>query len=210
MEWTRSPLMRTIALTVSIALVVIHWDTRGAWFWVGATLVVLNLAGILATRTQTARDGERVTGSQLPGALPFDRSRDGGESHRLAELLSLPGVAAAFAAGPPLWHQVSYLHDTKVDPTTAEELAGFVWIEDDDGWAIGLDDEVKPYLDLDIEERDDPLVRVLKAHPAVEDAFHEDREVYRIQPRQPISTAEFAELAARALVSHHVHAAARS
>ena len=85
-----------------------------------------------------------------------------------------------------------------------------MWIENDEGWAIGLGDEVKPYVDLDIDETHDPLISVLKAHPAVEEAFHEDREVYRVEQRQPLSTEEFAALAARALVSHHVHVAARS
>jgi hypothetical protein len=210
MEWTRSPLMRTIALTASVALILIHWDERGAWFWVGVALVVLNLIGFLTTRSQAVPDGERFTGSQSPGDLPLDRQREDGQSHRLEELLSLPGVAAAFAAGPQLWRQVSYVYDTQFEPTTAEELAAFIWIENHEGWAIGLGDEVKPYVDLDIDETDDPLISVLKAHPAVEEAFHEDREVYTIEQRQPISTEEFAELAARALVSHHVHAAARS
>lgn len=202
--------MRTIALTASVALILIHRDERGGWFWVGVALVVLNLIGFLTTRSQAARGGERFTGPQPPGDLPLDRQREDDQSHRLEELLSVPGVAAAFAAGPPLWHQVSYLSDTQFEPTTAEELAAFIWLENHDGWAIGFGDELKPYLDLDIDEADDPLIRVLKSHPAVGDAFHEDREVYRIEQLQPISTAEFAELVARALVSHHVHAAARS
>jgi hypothetical protein len=89
----------------------------------------------------------------------------------------LPGVAAAFAAGPPLWRQVSYLDDTRFEPTTAAELAAFVWIENDQGWAIGLGDEVKPYVDLDMDEAHDPVIGVLENHPAVGEAFHEDREV---------------------------------
>ena len=102
------------------------------------------------------------------------------------------------------------MDDTQFEPTTAEELAAFVWIEHDEEWAIGLGDEIKPYVDLDIDEADDPVISVLKNHPAVREAFHEDREVYRIEQRRPISTDEFAELAARALVSHHSHAASRS
>ena len=35
-------------------------------------------------------------------------------------------------------------------------------------------------------------------------------EVYRVEQRRPIGTEEFAELAARALVSHHLHALRRS
>lgn len=209
MDWTRSPLMRTFALAASVALTLIHWDERGAWFWVGVALVVLNVSGFLTSRWRAGR-GDGSTVSHWPGDLPLDGEGEDGQSHRLDELLSVPGVAAAFAAGPQEWRQVSYRDDTQFEPTTAEELAAFVWIENDEGWAIGLGDEVKPYVDLDIDEAEDPVISVLKAHPAVEDAFHEDREVYRIEQRRPITTEEFAELAARALVSHHVHAAARS
>ena len=124
--------------------------------------------------------------------------------------LSLPGVAAAFAAGPQQWHQVSYVGDDRLEPTTAQEIAHHVWIEHQQGWEIGLGDEVKPYLDLDIDESEDPIIGVLEAHPSVEDAFHEDREVYGIEHREPLSTEELAVLVARALVAHHVHVAARS
>jgi len=209
MEWTRSPLMRTIAVTAAVALIVIHSDARDGWFWVGVAVVVLNVVGFLTTRSHGDGGGEPVTGPQMLGDVYVDRPDADGESHRLSELITLPGVAAAFALGPQLWRQVSYLDDTQFDPTTPDELAAFMWIEKDEGWAIGLGDEVKPYVDLDIDEADDPVISVLEAHPAVEDAFHEDREVYRIVQRQPISTEEFAELAARALVAHHVHAAAR-
>lgn len=193
-------------MTASVALVVVHWDDRGAWFWVGVALVLLNVGGFLATRSRAAH-GELFTGSQGSSGVPLDSEDE--QSHRLDELLSLPGVAAAFAEGPPLWRQVSYLDDPPLEPTTAEDLAAFIWLEYDDGWMIGLGDEVKPYVDLDIPEEDDPVIHVLQSHPAVEDAYHEDREVYRVEQRRPLSTEEFAELAARALVSHHVQAAAR-
>ena len=209
MEWTRSPLMRTIALAASIGLVVVHRDERGVWFWTGLALVVLNLVGLLTSRSPAGITGKRVAGSPSPVELSSARPGEDGQSHRLAELLSLPAVASAFDSGPRLWRQVSYLYDTRFEPATAEELAAFVWIENHEGWAIALGDEVKPYVDLDIDEADDPLIRVLEAHPSVESAVHEDREIYRIEQRRPISTEEFAELAARALVSHHVHAAAR-
>jgi hypothetical protein len=194
MKWTRSPLMRALALMASVALVLVHWDERGAWFWVGVALTVLNITGIL---------------SASRAVLPTERPQGVGESHRLDELLSLPGVVAALATGPAVWHQVSYLDDP-LEPTTPEELAAFIWVENHEGWGIGLGDEVKPYLDLDLDEEDDPVIDVLKDHPAVEDAYHEDREVYRIEQRRPLSTAEFAELATRALVAHHVHAVQQS
>ncbi len=192
MEWTRSPLMRAVALAASVGLVVIHWDTRGPWFWVGVALVALNVAG-LAARSRTG-----------PPAEPEE-----GGSYRLADLLFVPGVAAALAAGPEVWRQVSYLDDP-IEPMPVRELAAYVWVGHDADWSIGLGDELKPHLDLDLDEAEDPIIGVLLAHPAVADAFHEDREVYRVETRRRISTEEFAELAARALVSHHVHVAARA
>lgn len=211
MDWTRSPWMRALALAASVALVVVHGDSRGTWFWVGVALVVLNVAGIHSARSRGVRSAGLPRGRQ-PGDAHPDPQRDdprSPRSRRLDELLSVPGVAAALAGGPQLWRQVSYLDDAPLEPTTPEELAAFIWVENDDGWAIGLGDELKPYLDLDLDEPDDPVIRVLKAHPAVADAFHEDREVYRIEQRRAIGTEEFAELAARALVSHHVHVATR-
>lgn len=203
--------MRLIALTASVALVAVHWDRKGAWFWVGVGLVALNVAGILSTRWRSATlEGRGSPRVPSPAGSPLDHGDGGGRSHRLDEWLSLPGVAAAFAAGPELWRQVSHVGDDQFGPMTAREVAHFVWIEEDQGWVIGLDDEVKPYLDLDVDEADDPIIRVLKAHPSVEDAFHEDREVYRLEHREPLSTEELAVLVARALVAHHVHAAARS
>lgn len=105
---------------------------------------------------------------------------------------------------------MSYVGDDRLEPTTAQEIAHHVWIEHQQGWEIGLGGEVKPYLDLDIGESEDPIIGVLEAHPSVEDAFHEDREVYGIEHREPLSTEELAVLVARALVAHHVHVAARS
>jgi peptide-methionine (S)-S-oxide reductase len=47
-------------------------------------------------------------------------------------------VAAALAAGPRRWQQVSYLDDTRFEPASVEELAAFVWLENHEGWSIGL------------------------------------------------------------------------
>lgn len=203
MEWTRSPLMRAIAMAASLGLVAIHWDDRGPWFWVGVALVMLNVAGLLAAGSRAHQRAE-VGFGHPPATSQPQQGREDGESHRLDELLTVPGVAAAFAAGPRLWQQVSYLDEMPLEPMTPEELATFVWLENDDGdWAIGLADEVKPYLDLDVDEEDDPIIGVLRTHAAVQEAYHEDREVYRVEQRRPMGTEEFAELAARALVSHH-------
>jgi hypothetical protein len=197
--------MRTLALIAAIVLVVLRWGERDTWFWLGVTLVVLNVVGLLASRS-SAKVGQ-ASEPAAAGSQRLDEPQEDDRSYRLATLLSAPGVAAALAAGPPAWRQVSYLADFQVDPMTPEELAGYIWLEAQDGWSIGLADEVKPYLDLDLDETEDPMIDVLRSHPSVEDAYHEDREVYRIAARGPLSTEEFAELAARALVSHHNHAA---
>ena len=192
--------MRSLALAASAALVVIHADERGRWFWVGLALVVLNVGGFLSRRLRADQ-----------GASSAGHGDESGRSHLLAELLSLPGVAAALADGPRVWRQVSHLDATAFEPTPAEELAEFVWLEqDDEGWTIALGDEVKPYVDLDMDEAVDPVISVLESHPAVERAVHEDREVYRIEQRRALSTTEVAELTARALVSHHLRAAGRA
>ncbi|MCC2593544.1 hypothetical protein LKO27_09000 [Tessaracoccus sp. OS52] len=181
-----------------MALVLIYWEARGVWFWVGVVLGVGNVIGILA--------GRMTAGSQDTEVVKLEDQERDSESYRLEDFLGSPGVRAALGAGPSLWQQVSYLEDEAFEPITAEELAGYVWLENHDGWEIGLDDDAKPYLDLDVDEEDDRVVSVLKSHPAVADAYHEDREVYRTELRGRISAEEFAALAARALVEHHNHA----
>ena len=193
--------MRAIALAASVSLVVIHWDRESAWFWVGVVLVVLNVLGILGawSRGAGARDVRSAHGS------------GSAQSCRLDEWLPLPGVVTALAGGPQRWRQVSYRGDDHIEPARAWDLAHFVWLEHDgEGWEIGLGEEVKPYLDLDIDEADDPIIAVLVAHPSVEDAFHEDREVYVVTLREPLDTPDFAVLVAQALVAHHVHAASQA
>ena len=98
--------MRSLALAASVALVFIHWDERGAWFWVGVALVVLNLSGFLATRSRSGRD-ERSTASHWPGDLALDSQREGRQSHRLDELMSLPGAGRRIRHGTSRWRQVS-------------------------------------------------------------------------------------------------------
>lgn len=199
MEIARSPLVRGIALVASLALVLIHWSDRGMWFWIGLALVVGNVVGIIRGRSQADRPPP-------PADAPVHEQP---QSHRLADLLHVSGVSTAIAAGPDRWRQVSYLDDEPLEPVRPEELAAHIWLERHDAWEIGLGDEVKPYLDLDIDEETDPIVRVLADHPAVADAYHEDREVYRVEERRPMRVEEFAALAARALVPHHIHVADR-
>lgn len=203
MGWTRGSWMRALALAASIALVVTHWSERDGWFWLGAALVALNLLTLWRSRRIP------VGGTDQAGADRAGADAEEATDLSLAELLDRPGVAAAFAAGPEWWCQVSYLDDEPLDPLTVPEVASYVWIENSDGWGIGLGEEMKPHLDLDLPEEDDPIVNVLKSHPGVTDAYHEDREVYRIEQSRPISVEEFAELVVRALVAHHVRVAAR-
>lgn len=184
--------MRALALAASLALVVTHWQERDAWLWVGLALVVLNVVGLVANR-------QRPAGV----APPAESVREDDGSVTLLDLLREPGVAAALAGGPARWRQVSHLSE-RFDPMGIEEVVGYVWLEcEDDGWSIGLGEELKPFLDLDLDELDDPAVAVLRGHRDVDEAWHEDREVYRVRTRHPLGVIEFAGLAARALVSHH-------
>jgi hypothetical protein len=61
--------MRWIALKASMALVVIHWDRESAWFWVGAGLVAINVAGLLSTRSSGAGRRWRPDGRFPTGGL---------------------------------------------------------------------------------------------------------------------------------------------
>lgn len=215
MEWTRSPWMRAIAMAASLALIVRYWDDRGGWFWFGVVLLVLNTLGLLAARAGgDVAGGDRADGGGAvarsgPGVQPSPAPELEGADRRLSELLDLPGVAAALAAGPPQWRQVSYLDDP-VGPAPVDELAAYVWLSrDDDDWELAVGDEVKPYVDLDVDEEGDPVLGVLLGHPAIDSAWHEDREVYRATASAPMTLEDFATLAARALVAHHLDAVRR-
>lgn len=210
MDWTRSIPARVVSLACGIALIVRYADERNGYFWCGIVLMPVAVIGlVVALRSRRPQQPSAPASSPVP--LPGEEV-DGGPTRvdaTLAELWDVPGVAAAFAAGPDSWRQVSYL-DEDLEPWAVAELAEFMWVVlDEDGWSIGLGDEVKPYLDLDIDPDDDPIVHVLRAHPGVTDAWHDDREVYRIQQDAHMSKDEFAALAARALVAHHELAAAR-
>lgn len=202
MRWTRHPLTRAAALAASVYLVIAYADERSGWFWLGLVLVVLNLAGIVAAGRSWARDAPPV--QDQPDAYA--------SSVRLAQLLGDQTVASAWATAPPEWAQVAYLDDPAgpLGPVPSQELAGFVWLaRDGDEWQVAVGDEVKPYLDLDAPEDDDAVLRVLRSHPAVAEAWHEDREVYVVRPRHQMPLDRFARLAARALASGQVAAARR-
>lgn len=201
MGWTRSPWMRLLALAAGVALVVTELGERGAFFWLGIVIIVLNVLALVAL--VPAGSGS------VTAPVAADRTESAHEEVdvTLAELRDLPGVARALAAAPPQWRQVTYFDDS-FDPTDLSWLADYVWITSEDGgWGLGLGDEVKPYVDLDVDESDDPALAVLTADPRVADAYHEDREVYRVETRAPMTTEEFAVLAIEALTAHHLRAA---
>lgn len=193
---------RAAALAASVYLVIAYADERGTWFWVGLLLVVLNLTGLVAQVRSRGRVSEPV---QPASDLDAD-------SVRLVDVLGDPAVVSAWATAPPSWVQVAYLDDPSgpLEPAPAAALAAYVWLaRDGEEWQVAVGDEVKPYLDLDAPEDDDAVLRVLRSHPAVAEAWHEDREVYVVRPRHTMPLDRFARLAARALASGQVAAAGR-
>lgn len=202
MDWTRSLAARLAALLAATALLAVHWSDRGTWFWVGATLFVLNLLGLAHSR---ANGSASDSGPPRLGPHAMAPTR-AGEPNEGTEVilghLDVPEVVAAFEEGPDDWVQVSYLDDEQLGSVSWRFIAEYVWLEFDGQWSVGLGDEVKPYLDLDMNPEDDPLLSVLRTHSAVREAWHEDREVYAIEQRAPMTVRDFAELVARALVAH--------
>ena len=201
MDWTRSLGARLVALLAATALVAVHWSDRGPWFWVGATLLVLNLVGLAHG---SANGSASESGARTPG-LEAKASTRAREPHDVTEVilghLDLPEVVAAFEEGPDEWVQVSHL-DHQLESVSWRFIAENVWLELDGQWSIGLGEEVKPYLDLDMDPESDPIVSTLRTHPAVRDAWHEDREVYVIEQGAPMPVRDVGVLVARALVAH--------
>jgi hypothetical protein len=203
MDWTRSLGARLAALLAASVLLAVHWTDRGTWFWVGATLFVLNLVGLAYSRLNgSASDsGPPDLGREAMATTRAGEQQDGTEV--ILGHLDVPAIVAAFEEGPDDWVQVSYLDDEVLESVSWRFIAEYVWLEFDGQWSIGLGEEVKPYLDLDLHPDDDPVLSVLRTHPAIRDAWHEDREVYAVAQRAPLTVRDFGELAARALVAHH-------
>lgn len=190
-------MVRAVAIAASIYLVVTHADRLDEWFWAGLLLLVMNTLSVLAQ--------VRARGA----AEPVGPVREEGEDVRLVDLLGDPAVAVAWATAPVDWQQVAHLEED-LGPTSARELAEFVWLTvEGDEWSIGLGDEVKPYVDLDTPEEQDAVLQVLRTHPAVAEARHEDRELYVVRTKLPLDQDRFARLAARALASGQNEAARR-
>ncbi len=202
MEWTRSPLMRVLAFAAGVALVLLNRDERGGFFWLGIAVIVLNGIGLAALGLARDRQSRTVeAGRELDEPVEVDVT--------ISELRHLPEVAQALAAAPAQWRQVTYF-DHHFDATDLAWLSEYAWVTTEDGdWTLGLGDEVKPFVDLDVDEADDPALAVLAADPRVLRARHEEREVYRVETREAMTSGEFAALAIRALVAHHRQASER-
>lgn len=223
MQWARSNTFRGLVVGMLVVFVVIQ-GTERAWVWlgIGTALLVLNLVswrrqhGRGATHPQAAprhAPSRHATTRASTCLLMPD-----GVDATLSELLERSPVQQAWNTGPAVWRQVSYLEDRDDLELRADEVADYVWIStyDDETiaqtqahWAVGVGDELKPLLDLDVPEEEDPLVAMLASHPSVAEAVHSDREQYHVVLRAPITLDDMAALAARGLIAHHLDAVRR-
>jgi hypothetical protein len=125
----------------------------------------------------------------------------------LADVRDLPLVAAAIAAAPTEWGGTTWAYG-EAEPVDAsaslEELLDWIWVEADDGvWSLSLGEELKPLVDLDADEEDDPVLMTLLAEHRVHRAYHEDRELYCVEVTSPLSVEDAAALFLRALTRGH-------
>ena len=201
-RWTRHPLTRAAALAASVYLVIAYAGERSFFFWVGLVLAALNLAGILAQARSSRRGAP-------PGPVRADPDAD---SARLSELMHDAAVTTAWATAPTHWVQVTE-PDGSGGPgrvVAAQELAHFARVARVGiTWRVDVEAGLWPFLDLDATEQDDVILGVLRAHPIVVGVRREDRGTYVVEPRHEITMDRFARLAARALATGQVTAAAR-
>lgn len=200
---------RAAALAASVYLVIAYAEERSLFFWVGLVLMALNVAGILAqARSSRSR------------ALPEPvRADPDATSARLSELLHDPAVAAGWAAAPAYWVRVTdpddpdNRHDPTGDVVPASVLARHVRVAlevaEESEWHVVVEATAQPFLDLDATDDDDAVLGVLRAHPLVAEARHEERGVYVVRLHRAVALDRFARLAARALAAGQVHAASR-
>ncbi|PPK92203.1 hypothetical protein CLV92_11665 [Kineococcus xinjiangensis] len=125
-----------------------------------------------------------------------------------------PVFAAAQRSCPPLWRNCLLAeYDDVADPSeldiAVEELLPLAWIaRAGTGWALSVADAWKAFVDLRLDEEEDPAIDVLRGHPGVIEARHEHTEVYSWTTRAAMTPAEAAALGLRALAAGHRHAAA--
>lgn len=207
MMWTRSNTTRGIVIALLVAFIVIQVAQRD-WPWVGVMTALLAL-NVLSWRAQRSRSGRPDVGGSGAGLVPT------GVDSTLSELLDRPAVQQVWSSAPRTWQQVSYLGDEGDLALDADEVADYVWVitHDDESeqahWSVAVGDELKPLLDLDVDQDADPLIATLLAHAAVVEALHADREVYEVVVRTPMTVDEIATLAARGLIAHHLDAVRR-
>ena len=214
MEWARSNTFRGLVVGMLVIFVALQ-VTQREWSWVavGSALLVLNLLLWRRHRAITGRGR-----ASAPVVVSASLVMEPGVDATLTELLDRPAVQQVWSTGPAVWKQVSYLDDADGLELSAAEVADYVWIltHDDETvrqmqthWSVGVGDELKPLLDLDIAEDDDQLVATLASHPAVAEAEHTDREQYHVVLRAPLTLDDMAALAARGLIAHHIDAVRR-
>ena len=134
------------------------------------------------------------------------------EQVALEDVRHLPRVAATIAAAPSEWRGTtwSYGDDDPVDASLPlEQLLAWMWVGADGGvWNFSLGDELKPLIDLDADEEDDPVLATLLEEPRVSRAYHEDRELYCAEVSAALSLEDAAALFLRALTRGHAAVAA--
>lgn len=128
------------------------------------------------------------------------------EEFTLASVGDDPRVVEAWRGAPVVWRNCSFLDEE--DPSELDmplsELVDLAWVSFDDGWwELGIADEWFPSLDLDADESQDAAVATFVAHPAVVEAYHEDREVFRFRTQGDFDRIDAAALAVAALRAGH-------
>ncbi|QIK74292.1 hypothetical protein [Nocardioides piscis] len=211
MEWTRSKTFRGFVIALLAIFLVIQVAQRD-WPWVGVMTALL-VANIASWRAQQNRSLQPRAPAVPKGALVPP-----GVDVTLRELLDRPAVRQAWSTAPVVWQQVSYLDDEENLSLTADEVANFVWVSTHDvgpsqtqsaHWSVGIGDELKPVLDLDVPEDEDALTATLADSPAVGEVAHMDREDYEVTLAAPMTLDEIAALAAQGLIAHHLDAVRR-
>ncbi len=85
-----------------------------------------------------------------------------------------------------------------------EEILEWIWVTADDGmWSFSVGEQLKPLVDLDADEEDDPVLVTLLGEQRVVRANHEDRELYCAEVTSALSVEDATALFLRALTRGH-------
>ena len=74
---------------------------------------------------------------------------------------------------------------------------------DDGVWSFSVGEELKPLVDLDAPEQDDPVLLTLREEPRISRAYHQDRELYRAEVSSALEVEAAAALFLHALTRAH-------